>query len=169
MTLPELVVPAEKQTLLDQIDREYADFTALLLARPEAQRAEVWDDGRSFKDLTAHVADWEAYALGRLRNQTSPIKTKARVFDDGDIDRINAEIQAKYADISWAEAWEFLESTHKAMRAHLDAMPEEDIFDESRSVLVLGDTDGNVLNKILYDTSHHYREHADEIRATVGA
>jgi len=168
MTLVELVVPADKKTLLDQIDREYADFTALLLARPEAKRAEVWDDGRSFKDLTAHVGDWEAYALARIRNHTAPTKTEARIVNDGDMDIVNAEIQSRYANLSWEEAWNLLESSHRAMRDHLVAMPDADLFDESRSAILIGDPDSSVLYTVIYNTSHHYREHADEIRATVG-
>lgn len=165
MALEELVVPEDKETLLRQIDREYADFTALILARPEAERADVWDDGRSFKDLTAHVADWEAYALARIQNHLGD-KTEARIVKDEDLDVVNADIQAKYANLTWDEAWNFLESSHAAMHSYLAAMPDEDLFDESRAAFLIGDPDSNVLFTVLYNTSHHYREHADEIRAT---
>lgn len=161
-----LVLPQDKQTLLDQIDREYSAFTALLLARPEAQRAEVWDDGRSFKDLAAHVADWEAYGLERIQNHFSPTRTTARIVYDEDLDRVNAEIHSRHANLTWDEAWNLLESTHKAMRAYLVSMPNADLFDESRSAFIIGDPDQSVLLTVFYNTSQHYREHADEIRAT---
>lgn len=166
MTLPELVMPTDKQTLLNQLDREYADFTALLLARPEAQRGDVWDDGRSFKDLAAHVGDWEAYALARVRNRLAPATFEAPVIRNRHIDVENADIHTKYANATWAEAWELLESSHRSMRDYLIAMPDADLFDESRSSFPAGDPDTRVLWIVVYNTSHHYREHADEIRAS---
>lgn len=166
MSLEPLVDPTTKQELLDQIDSEYAEFTRLIQVPTLEERAEVWDDGRSFKDLTAHVADWEQYALARVQNNVSPTKTEARIVSDADLDVVNAEIQARYADLTWDEAYGFLEQTHGAMRAHLETMDEADLFDSSRSEAIIGDADTSVFYTILWNTSGHYREHADEIRAT---
>lgn len=158
--------PTTKQELLEQIDAEYAEFTRMLQVPTVEERAEVWDDGRSFKDLTAHVADWELYALARIQNHTAPTKTESRIVKDEDLDVVNAEIQARYADLTWDEAYGFLEQTHGAMRAYLEGMDEADIFDPARSAYQIGDPEASVYYTILWNTSGHYREHADEIRAT---
>ena len=167
MTLPELVMPADKQTLLNQMDREYAAFTALLLARPEDRRSEVWDDGRSFKDLAAHVGDWEAYALARVRNHYAPATNAAPRIRNKHIDEENAIIHEAHANATWAEAWDLLDSSHRSMRDYIAALPDADLFDDARSAFFADDPDTRTLWVIEYNTAHHYREHADEIRATV--
>lgn len=166
MSLEPLVDPTNKQELLEQIDSEYAEFTRMIQTPSIEERAEVWDDGRSFKDLAAHVADWEQYALARIQNNVSPTKMPGRVVNPEDMDNVNAEIQARYADLTWDEAYGFLEQSHSAMRSHIESMDEADLFDASRSEAIIGDPDASVYYTILWNTSSHYREHADEIRAT---
>lgn len=161
-----LVRPTNKQELLDQIDAEYAEFTRIIQIPSVEARGEVWDDGRSFKDLTAHIADWEQYALARIQNHVAPTKTGPRIVDHADLDIVNAQIQEKYADLTWDEAYSFLESAHAKMRAWLAGLDEADIFDPSRSEYQIGEPDSPILDIILWNTSEHYREHADEIRAT---
>lgn len=159
-----LTTPTNKAELFAQIDAERAALVALIEAMPPEARLTPLVEQQSVKDLVAHITDWEAYILKRIRAGIMGEHLPPRV-SDGNYDRVNAEIYTANLDRSWDDIWHDFERTSAEMRLELEGLSEADIFDAARAEKVIGLGGDAVVEYIVGNTSGHYREHADDLRA----
>lgn len=173
-----LDTPTTKDELLAQIKSEFADFVALVEQIPADQRTTPIAGDLTVKDIVAHITDWEAWMLLRLRSaavgEYLPARVAAAAPDAGadapasEIDSINAQIYELYKDADWHTVWEDLLRTHEESMAELELLSDKDLFDPNRSLQVAGFEGEAVFGLVCGNTSEHYREHSDELRAAFG-
>jgi hypothetical protein len=174
-----LTTPTTKDALLAQIRDEYATFVALVEQLSPAQRLEPISGSLSLKDIVAHISDWEAWMLLRMRSASAGEALPPRAVESGaqlapgstpegafvDIDAVNAAIYERFKDADWQTVWNDFQRTHEESLVELEQMSERDLFDPLRVHAVTGLNEGAAVDMILGNTSEHYREHADELRA----
>lgn len=159
----QFVAPATKEQLLAQFDSEYAALVALVESVPMPERLTPLVDELSIKDLIAHIQDWQAFVLRRMRLAAAGESLPPRV-PDGNYDRVNAEIYAANRDRSWDDIWnEFVQSA-ATMRAEVERLSDEDLFSAERVKAIMGLPDYRAVDYIVGNTSEHYWEHAQQIR-----
>ena len=160
----ELANPTTKSELLAQMAAERHALVRLIESLPMAARLTPLVEQQTIKDLVAHITDWEAYVLKRIRAAVMGEHLPLRV-PDGDWDRINAEIYTANADHTWDDIWHDFERTSAELRLEVEGLAESDIFDVERAEAVIGIAGEAVAGYVVGNTSGHYREHADDIRA----
>jgi len=145
---------AAKDELLLAAAREYKDFHEALHGLNDEQTAEVWLGAWSVKEIVAHISGWHREmvpALERLARGERPIPEGVS-YDD--VDAWNARFAAHAKDREVADLLLELDRSHEdfmqaAARVPADRWPP-----------------GKTTHRIVDDnTAHHYREHADQIRA----
>ncbi len=173
-----LDTPTTKDELLAQIKSEFADFVALVEQIPADQRTTPIAGDLTVKDIVAHITDWEAWMLLRLRSAAVGEYLPPRVAPESagaggdatvnDINSVNAQIYERYKDADWHTVWEDLLRTHEESMVELELLGEKDLFDPGRSLQVAGFEGEAVVGLVYGNTSEHYREHSDELRAAFG-
>ena len=143
-----------KDELLLAAAREYKAFHEALHGLNEAQTAEVWLGTWSVKEIVAHISGWHREmvpALERLARGERPIPEGVS-YDDVD------EWNARFAAI--AKAHEIAELLLDLDRSH------EEFMQAAARVPAERWQPGKTTHRIVDDnTAHHYREHADQMRA----
>ena len=143
-----------KEELLNEAAREYKDFHAALQGLNEAQLTTVWLGSWSVKDIVAHFAGWHEEmgpALERLSRGERPIREGVS-YDD--VDAWNARFAAARRDTPVADVLLELDKTHEYFLRAAAAVPGERFQ--------AGKTAWKIVDQ---NTAHHYREHAEQIRA----
>jgi hypothetical protein len=146
-----------KEELLNEAAREYKAFHEALQGLNEAQMTEVWLGTWSVKDIVAHIAGWHEEmgpALERLSRGERPIPTGVS-YDD--VDAWNARFAAARRGTPVADVLLELDKTHEYFLRAAAGVPA-DRFQ-------LGKTAWKIVDQ---NTAHHYREHAEQIRAWRG-
>jgi hypothetical protein len=147
-----------KQELLNEAAREYKAFHEALQGLNEAQLTEVWLGTWSVKDIVAHIAGWHEElgpALERLSRGERPIREGVS-YDD--VDAWNARFAAARRNTAVADVLLELDKTHEYFLRAAAAVPAER-FQPGKTAWKIVDQ----------NTAHHYREHADQIRAWRGS
>lgn len=160
----ELANPTTKGELLAQMAEERSALVRLIESLPMAERLTPLVEQLTIKDLVAHITDWEAYILKRIRAAAIGDHLPLRA-PDGDWDRVNAEIYIANADRTWEDIWHSFERTSTELRLEVQGLTESDLFDPARAEAVIGIAGDPVVDYVVGNTSGHYREHADDIRA----
>lgn len=176
MALLPLNLPTTKEETLAQIRSEFAAFVELVEQLPAAARLQPIAGTLTVKDIVAHITDWEAWMLLRIRSAAvgeylpsrDTLITQADPSVSG-IDALNAEIYARYKDAEWETVWEDLLRTHEESLVELDLLTDKDLFDPTRSRQVTGIEGEPAIELVFGNTAEHYREHADELRAAFGS
>ena len=143
-----------KQELLNEAAREYKAFHEALQGLNEAQLTEVWLGTWSVKDIVAHIAGWHEElgpALERLSRGERPIREGVS-YDD--VDAWNARFAAARRNTAVADVLLELDKTHEYFLRAAAAVPAER-FQPGKTAWKIVDQ----------NTAHHYREHAEQIRA----
>ena len=143
-----------KEELLNEAAREYKSFHEALQGLNETQMSEVWLGTWSIKDIVAHIAGWHGEmrpALERLSQGERPIREGVS-YDD--VDAWNARFAAARRDTPVADVLLELDKTHEYFLRTAAAVPAER-FQPGKTAWKIVDQ----------NTAHHYREHAEQIRA----
>jgi hypothetical protein len=124
----------------------------------------------SVKDIVAHISDWEAWMLMRIRSAAAGDMLPPRTMEGSngtvsDIDGINAAIAERFKDADWETVWDDFLRTHEESLVELEQMSERDLFDPLKVREITGLSEGTGVDLITGNTSEHYREHSDELRA----
>lgn len=142
MSIPEMI---------GRIDRAWCDFQASFDGLPEedmlqAGVTEAW----SVRDILAHVAVWDAYALDKLPT----ISQTGKHPDYEDTDTYNARMTEEKRGLSLGEVRQELEVTHRRLLDYLRGVSPESVV-------------GNMAfrERLAADTWDHYPEHAAAIQA----
>ena len=146
--------PATKDELLDAAAREYKAFHDALKGLNEEQLTRVWLGAWSIKDMVAHISGWHRElgpALERLARGERPI-TSGVSYDD--VDSWNARFTAaKQGDSVTGVLLELDRSHESFMRAA--AAVDAARYEPGKTAWKIVDL----------NSGHHYKEHADQIRA----
>ena len=143
-----------KEELLNEAAREYKSFHEALQGLNESQMTEVWLGTWSVKDIVAHIAGWHEEmgpALERLARGERPIREGVS-YDD--VDAWNARFASARRGTPVADVLLELDKTHEYFLRAAAGVPG-DRFQ-------VGKTAWKIVDQ---NTAHHYREHADQVRA----
>jgi hypothetical protein len=167
MTTP-FTHPATKHELLAQVEEEHAAFASLIDSIPEAQREMPISGDWSPKDILSHVTYWEDYLLMRLRSASAGDPMPPAVFSDDDIERINTENFATHHLEDWHGVRYEFDRTYQEIQTELNNLPDEGLLDTANGGPMLGLDGEEPMTVIVVNTSGHYREHSDDLRAQLG-
>ena len=143
-----------KQELLDAAVREYRAFHEAVKGLNEEHLTEVWLGSWSIKDIVAHIVGWHrelAPALERMARGERPI-LEGKHYED--VDPWNARFTATARGTEVADLLLQLDGSHEAFMRAASGVPEER-FEAGKTAYRIVDQ----------NTAHHYREHAEQIRA----
>jgi hypothetical protein len=143
-----------KQDLLNETAREYKAFHESIQGLNEAQMTEVWLGTWCLRDIVAHLSGWHremAPALERIARGERPIP-EGTSYDD--VDAWNARFAAAKRDTPVAEVLLDLDESHESFM-HAAAQVPEARFAEGKAAWKIVNMNG----------AHHYKEHADQVRA----
>ena len=143
-----------KDELLNEAAREYKAFHEALQGLNESQMSEVWLGTWSVRDIVAHIAGWHAEmgpALERLARGERPVPDSVSYAD---VDAWNARFTAARRTTPVADVLLELDKTHEYFLRAAAAVPSER-FQPGKTAWKIVDQ----------NTAHHYREHAEQIRA----
>jgi hypothetical protein len=148
------VAATTKDELLNDAAREYKGFHEALQGLNETQLNEVWLGTWSIRDIVAHIVGWQEElgpALERLARGERPIPAGVS-YDD--VDAWNARFAASRRDTPVADVLLELDKTHEYFLRAAASVPAER-FQPGKTAWKIVDQ----------NTAHHYREHAEQIRA----
>jgi hypothetical protein len=149
---------AAKDELLNEAAREYNAFEAAIHGLNEVQLTEVWLGTWSIREIIAHMSGWHREmgpALERLARGEKPLPDGAS-YDD--VDAWNTRFVAAKQDWPLDEVLLELDKSHEYFMHMAAKVPDERI------------QPGRTAYRIIdLNSAHHYREHADQIRAWRGA
>jgi uncharacterized protein (TIGR03083 family) len=147
-----------KTELLTQAARDYQAFCETIEGLNEDELNEGGLDGWSVKDIVAHLVGWHREigpALERIARGEKPIPEGVS-YDD--VDQWNARFVAARRDMPGADLLLELDKSHEYFMHVANAVPDER-FQPERTAWKLVDL----------NSAHHYREHAEQIRAWRGS
>jgi hypothetical protein len=147
-----------KDELLNEAAREYNAFEAAIHGLNEAQLTTVWLGTWSIREIVAHMSGWHREmgpALERLARGERPLPPGVS-YDD--VDAWNARFVAAKQDWPLDEVLLELDKSHEYFM-HMAAKVPEERLQPGRTAYRIIDL----------NSAHHYREHADQIRAWRGA
>lgn len=158
--------PKTKAELLQAIDEGYAALGRAIAGLEPAQRsAMAVVEQQTVKDVLAHITDWESYLLERFRNAAQGVSLPYRIQEEGDLDRINAQVYAANRDREWDDVYNDFVRVHNEVVAAVGNLAEDDLFDPLRGLAVMGAAGRRVADFVVDNTSAHYAEHAEQIAA----
>ena len=146
--------PKTKDELLNQAARDYKAFHETLTGLNEQDMGEVWLGRWSIRDIVAHISGWHREmgpALERLARGEKPVPEGVS-YDD--VDGWNAKFAAARQKDSVADVLLEFDKSHEYFMHAAAGVPAERV--------VPGKTAWKIVND---NSAHHYREHAEQIRA----
>lgn len=139
-----------RSTLIDRVNRSWADLQATLERLDERQLTAPGPEGWAVKDHLAHLARWEEYVLAVMDGSDG---YDVLGLEPGQEDDENAVLQRRDAGLSLAEVRSLLAGAHARVLAHLETLGEAVLEQHLRKI------EGN--------THEHLDEHAAWIRELV--
>ena len=119
--------------------------------------------GWSGRDLMAHLLAWQEIAL-RAAKELAVNETSAALAQESadrearGLDAINADIEATWAAVPMAELRDRFATQPGELRGYLTVVPETRWLKHAKNLESFRD-----------ETVEHYEEHADDLRAILGA
>ncbi len=158
----------DKAQLLAAIKIGWNDLNGYLNTLSPAQRAEKTDAaGWTVKDHAIHLAIWEdgIYALLSRLLRIEYMGIDEATWENGDNDAINAVIQLRYKDLSWAEVQAKRQQIHQRLVEKIEALSDEDLLRPYRFYEPASSEDRPVVHWITGNTFAHYAEHRPWMQA----
>ncbi len=143
-----------KQELLNEAAREYKAFHEAIQGLNEEQLREPWLGTWSIREILGHLSGWHremGRAVERVARGERPVPEGVS-YDD--VDAWNRRFAEAVRDTPAADLLLELDRTHQHFMQIAAAVPD-DRFQPGKTVW-------RIVDQI---TAHHYREHADQIRA----
>ena len=144
-----------KQELLNEAARQYKAFHETIHGLNEAQMTEVWLGTWSIREIVAHMSGWHRElgpALERLARGEKPVPDGKNY--DTEVDAWNARFVAGKQDTPVADILLELDASHEYFM-HAAAQVPDDRYVQGKTAWKIVDL----------NSGHHYKEHADQIRA----
>jgi hypothetical protein len=153
------VRPADKQELLERIQREWNPLFQMVQKLSPEQATRPGGSGWSVKDNLAHLAAWEQLMLHSYLGGQPPhelLEMDEAEFARLDEDGINEVFHKRNKDFPPEEVLRGLEQSHSQVIDTLERLPFEDLL----RVRYLDDPEKRpVLDWVTGNTYEHYREH----------
>jgi hypothetical protein len=161
-----------KVDLLAEIERTWPVLNTALDRLTPPQLTITDAQGWTVKDHVVHIAAWERSVVFLLQGQPrhEGLGVAEALYEQDDVDAINAAIQQQHAELSFAGALEQLRSVHGQIMALLDTLSDADLQQPYRHYLPDEPGEGEgppVINVIYGNTADHFREHQEWIDALV--
>lgn len=161
-----------KANLVAEIERTWPALNTALDRLTPTQQTVTDAQGWTVKDHVAHMAAWERSVVFLLQGKPRPegLGVAEALYEQDDVDAINASVQQQHAELSFADALEQLRSVHGQMMALIDGLSDADLQQPYRHYLPdePGDGDGPPVIEVIYgNTADHFREHLGWIEAVV--
>jgi len=150
-----------KATLLDNIQKGWDAVNTFLAPLTDAQKTQLTDAaGWTVKDHVMHMAAWEDGLTGLLDKQDrrTYMDIDEATWKSGD-DPINAVIQKRYKDLSWAEVEQKRQAIHSKLLKQIDAMSEETLQGPYGAYNPNSQSKYPITEYISGTTFNHYVEH----------
>lgn len=157
--------PLSKVDLLAIVSKGWDALDKFLKGLSDAQKTQLTDAaGWTVKDHVMHMAVWEDGLTAMLdqKDRRSHMNIDEETWKSGD-DPINAVIQQRYKDLSWAEVEQKRQTIHAYLLKQIDEMSEQALQSpnpKSKSNYVINDN-------IIASTADHYAEHIPWMAAIV--
>jgi hypothetical protein len=119
--------PLTKAELLDNIQKSWDKVNAFLATLTDAQKTQLMDAGGwTVKDHVIHMAAWEdgVTALLDKKDRRIYMDIEKDIWKSGD-DPINAVLQKRYKDLTWAEVEQKRQAIHDKLLKQIDTLDEK--------------------------------------------
>jgi hypothetical protein len=157
-------LPASKADLLDRTAHERAVLDGLICLLPPETMEQPTPGGLSPRGVLAHIAGWEARCTGWIeadrRGETPALPAPGRTWRE--MDAINAETIAAYADRSLPDLLAETARIYQAFVAAIDTLSDSDLTDPARFAWMKGRP---ILPLVVACAFEHYEEHIPDVRA----
>jgi len=166
--------PRTKAELEREMDQGWSALEAMLSDLTEEQLTGPTDaEGWTVKDHLAHLAAWErsmVYLLqGKPRHEGLGVTVETY---QGDIDDLNAAIQAASKDVPLSAVVTLLRTTHESLREQVASMSEDDLQQPYLHFLPdePGRDDGRpIIDRLHGNSGGHFVEHIPWMEAIVAS
>lgn len=161
-----------KAEMLAAIERTWPVLNTALDCLTPSQLMLKDGEGWTVKDHVTNIAIWERSVVFLLQGQPrhEGLGVAEAVYEQGDVDEINAVIQQHNSSLSWNDALEQLRNVHEQMMTLLGSLSDADLQQAYRHYLPNepGDGDGPPVISVIYgNTAGHFQEHQAWIDALV--
>ena len=160
--------PTSIPNLLESIKTGWDTLDAYLDSLSEAQLTQLTDAaGWTVKDHVIHLAIWEdgVYALLERLMRVEYMGIDEQTWEHGDNDAINAIIQQRYQDLTWADVQQKRQHIHQRLIDKIASMSDADLQRPYRYYELASTEDAPVLGWIVGNSFGHYAEHLPWIKA----
>ncbi|MEP7292649.1 MAG: ClbS/DfsB family four-helix bundle protein [Chloroflexota bacterium] len=171
--MPWIDAIAQKQgvsvaNLLDSIQQGWDALNTTLGTLSETQLTRFTDArGWTVKDHAIHLAIWEdgMYALLERLMRVEYMGIDEATWEMGDNDQINAIIQQRYKDLTWADVQQKRQQIHQRLIEKIASLSDEDLLRPYRYYEMASTEDHPVVGWLVGNTFGHYAEHLPWIKA----
>ena len=156
-----------KAELLDTIQKSWDDINAFRATLSAEQKTQLTDAaGWSVKDHVIHMAAWEDGLTALLDKQyrRAYMEIDDATWTSGD-DAINAVMQQRYKDLSWAEVEQKRQDVHNKLLKQIDELSEETLQIPYSEYNPNSPSKREVIGYIGASTFYHYAEHLPWMKA----
>lgn len=167
MTDSRIITTAE---LLNQMRQGWDDFHVYLNTLTDHQKLQLRDaSGWTVKDHVMHLAVWEdgANALLERKPRREPMGLDQATWESGDYDRMNAVIQQRYKDKSWADVIQTFSNIHERLIAKIEILTDADLQRPYNDYQPGTTSEMPIAAAIMETSCAHYVEHRPWIEAIV--
>lgn len=165
--MEEKIAEMTKDQILDTIRQGRREFDKILAPLTEAQMIEPGaQDDWSVKDILAHISAWERRATRWVGEALRGEVTQVPVTTEAEVDAWNARVFQENKDRELADVLAESQQSYEEIVAATEAAPEEALVDPQRYAWLEGEPLGII---VAANTWWHYAEHAESIRAWLGA
>ncbi len=150
-----------KAELLDQIQASWNETNAFLAMLSTGQKTQPTDTaGWSVKDHVMHLVAWEDGLTALLDKQyrRAYMGIDDATWTSGD-DAINAVLQQRYKNLSWAEVEQKWRDVHSKLLKQIDAINEETLQIPYGAYNPNSPSKREIIGYIGASTYYHYAEH----------
>jgi len=159
-----------KAELLANIGQGWNDLQAYLASLTYVQVTIPTDPaGWTAKDHVAHLWVWEDGMNAFFQKISRPeyMGIDAETWASGDYDKINAIIQQRYKDLSWAEVRQRFHESHERLLQQLEALSDADLQRPYNYYQPESQATDPAINRLSGNTFQHYAEHQPWIEKIV--
>lgn len=143
-----------RERLIEEAEREYAGLREALDGLDEAAMERTWLGTWGIKELLAHMTAWHREMIPALERLSRGDKPVPEGVSYEDIDAWNARFAAGARARAGADLERELDASHAAFLRAAAAVPAERVVEGKAAYRIID-----------LNAGHHYREHAEQIRA----
>jgi hypothetical protein len=161
-----------KRQMLELLKEELTHWERMLAGlRDEQITDREVTEGRSVKDIIAHLMAWQQVSIARLEAARREVEPELPEWlggsdpeDEDNIDLYNDRIYETYRDQPWSEVFQSWRRGFLRFLEAGEAVPEEDLVNDEKYPWLKGYPPLAVLE----GSSEHHKEHRESIESWLG-